>query len=74
MPDLEMNSDPFGGSGRGPYADDFPELPECPWIPGDAIPACDFDKYCPVHGLCVGCGEPSHIGSHGPSQEYGGCV
>jgi hypothetical protein len=24
--------------------------PECPWIPGDAAPACDWDDACPVHG------------------------
>lgn len=35
----------------------------CEWIPGDAIPACDFDPRCSVHGtataLCPDHGTPT---------------
>lgn len=36
----------------------------CDWIPGDAVPACDWDKNCPVHGLGTSAKSPerTHFG------------
>lgn len=33
-------------SGRSPQS-----AQDCPFLPGDAIPACDFDPNCPTHGV-----------------------
>lgn len=53
----------------------------CTWLPGDAIPSCDFNPGCSEHGqlkkdshLCQGCGNPADVGLHGPNQGFGGCV
>lgn len=52
------------------------EVPaHCTWIPGDAIPSCDFDPGCPEHGtpvparctvMAVGVGRCTKRGGHRP--------
>jgi hypothetical protein len=47
-------SSPFGPVqrwGKLPQAPQQPVSQDCPFIPGDATPACDFDPSCPVHGI-----------------------
>lgn len=48
----------------------------CGWVPGDAIPACDFDPDCPVHGDVIGrrnsgrCGNPDEQDDGVPDHLY----